>query len=205
MLLYHHNSTKSQLISFRRLIWKISVSTFTVLAFLLCFGVSTGSTQEKEHRDYLIKKVGDLFILGVGANDGVKYYKIYNLYFEKPQKLPLIRIKINTVREFFGTVQVTQLFPEYCTVRVLAQVRVEEPEGTRIVLVSQAPPPLMPQPQFQDLFQEEPKKGKFFTKKKFFGLFATSAVAISTYYLLSNKPKGIIIPGPPQLPLSKIK
>jgi len=104
------------------------------------YGVSLSSAQEREYRDYLLKKVGNLYILNVGGNDSVKEYNIYNLYFEHVKRLPFIRIKLKTIKEYFGAVQVTQLFPDYCVVRIISRVMKEEPKGNRIVLVPKALP-----------------------------------------------------------------
>lgn len=110
------------------------------LLFVQVVTVQIGTAQEQEHSDYLLRKVGNLYILNVGANDGVKGHTVYNLYFEKDKRLPLIRLKYKTEREYFGTVQVTQLFPEYSVVRIISRVMAKEPEGNRIVLVSKGLP-----------------------------------------------------------------
>lgn len=111
------------------------------LAALLQAGVySTANAQDQEHKNFLLKKVGNLYILNVGANDGVKNHTVYNLYFEKDKRLPLLKIKFKTEREYFGAVQVTQIFPEYCVVRIISKVMDKEPEGNKIVLISKGLP-----------------------------------------------------------------
>jgi len=67
----------------------------------------------------------------------MKDYNIYNLYFEQAKKFPIFRFEYNTKRVFFGTVQVTQVFPEYSVVRILSKVMEGDPVGDRIVLVPQ--------------------------------------------------------------------
>jgi len=99
------------------------------------FFVSNAYSQGKEeYRDYLLKKVGNLYILNIGAQDGVKEYAVYNLYFEEARRIPLIRLKIKTKRVLFGVVEVTQIFPEYCVVRIISRVMEGEPQGSRIIL-----------------------------------------------------------------------
>lgn len=117
-----------------------TITKLIVLAIFFGYGVSQSSAQEREYRDYLLKKVGNLYILNVGGNDSVKEYNIYNLYFEHVKRLPFIRIKLKTIKEYFGAVQVTQLFPDYCVVRIISRVMEEEPKGNRIVLVPKALP-----------------------------------------------------------------
>jgi hypothetical protein len=95
---------------------------------------------KQEYKDYLLKKVGNLYILNVGAQDGVKEYTVYNLYFEEPKRIPLIRLKIKSVRSLFGAVEVTQVFPDYCVVRVISRVMEKEPSGNRIILERKALP-----------------------------------------------------------------
>ncbi|MFC1555132.1 hypothetical protein ACFL7D_10885 [candidate division KSB1 bacterium] len=106
-----------------------------IYTILLCLLPAAGFTQNQEFGDYLLKKVGNLYILNVGANDGVKGSVAYNFYYEQDKRLPFIRIKYKTVKKFYGTVQVTQLFPEYCVVRIISKVLDEEPQGNRIVLI----------------------------------------------------------------------
>lgn len=117
-----------------------AITTLATFALLIVFSVSLTSAQEREYRDYLLKKVGNLYILNVGGNDSVKEYKIYDLYFEHVKRLPVIRIRLKTIREYFGAVQATQLFPDYCVVRIISRVMEEEPKGNRIVLVPKALP-----------------------------------------------------------------
>jgi len=108
---------------------------------LLFVGVyQTAGAQEQEHKDFLLKKVGNLYILNVGGNDGVRNHTVYNLYFEKDKRLPIVRLKYKTIREYFGAVQVTQIFPEYCVVRIVSKVMKNEPEGNRIILMSKGLP-----------------------------------------------------------------
>lgn len=126
---------------------------------------STINAQGQEHKNFLLKKVGNLYILNVGANDGVKNHTVYNLYFEKDKRLPFLRIKFKTEREYFGAVQVTQIFPEYCVVRIISKVMEKEPEGNKIILVSKGlPDEIMRRlqsisagsPLKQTVFEEEP-------------------------------------------------
>ncbi len=91
----------------------------------------------------MLKKVGNLYILNVGANDGIKEDVIYNLSFEKAKQLPFIRIQYSTESEFFGTVQVTQVFQEYCVVRIISKVMEGEPEENRIVLIQNGVPDIV--------------------------------------------------------------
>ncbi len=108
----------------------------TTLALILVFSFLTvNDSCSQEHKDFLLKKVGNLYILNVGANDNIKLHGVYNLYFEKVKRIPLIRIKIKSEREFFGAVQVTQVFPQYTVVRVLSRAMKEEPTGNKIILI----------------------------------------------------------------------
>ncbi|MFC1555734.1 hypothetical protein ACFL67_01490 [candidate division KSB1 bacterium] len=100
----------------------------------------SNTVNAQEYRDYLLKKIGNLYILNVGANDNVKNFQIYNLFFEKTKRIPLLRIPVKTNRDYFGAVQVTQIFPEYCVVRIVARYMEEEPEGSKIVLVKRELP-----------------------------------------------------------------
>ncbi len=115
---------------------KIIRSVIFVTTAMSTFMLS-GNAEAQEYNDYLLKKVGNLYIVNVGANEGIKDYKIYNLYFEQAKKFPIFRFKYNTKRVYFGTVQVTQVFPEYSVVRILSKVMEGDPVGDRIVLVPQ--------------------------------------------------------------------
>ncbi len=108
--------------------------TSLVLIFVFSF-LSAEDPFAQEHKDFLLKKVGNLYILNVGANDNIKLHGVYNLYFEKVKRIPLIRIKLKSERKFFGAVQVTQVFPQYAVVRVLSRAMKEEPSGNRIILI----------------------------------------------------------------------
>jgi hypothetical protein len=105
-----------------------------IIIFALSF-LNVYDTYAQEHKDFLLKKVGNLYILNVGANDDIKLHGVYNLYFEKVKRIPLIRVKIKSEREFFGAVQVTQVFPQYSVVRVLSRAMKEEPKGNKIILI----------------------------------------------------------------------
>jgi hypothetical protein len=109
-----------------------------VIALVLCLFVSSGNSQE--FRDYLLKRIGNLYILNVGANDNVKQYKVYNLFFEESRRFPLFGFKLKSDRNYFGAVQVSQLFPNYCVVRVVARYMEEEPEGNIAILVKKQLP-----------------------------------------------------------------
>lgn len=106
---------------------------------MLC-GVLSADGAAQEYRDYLLKKVGNLYILHVGADDSVKPYQVYNLFFEDVLRLPFLGFPVKTTRHYFGAVQVTQLFPDYCVVRIVARYMEKEPEGDRIVLVKRELP-----------------------------------------------------------------
>jgi len=112
--------------------------TLATLLFLALLPSSKSFAQE--YRNYLLKKVGNLYILNVGANDNLKSYRIYNLFFEKVKRFPLLGFTIKSKRDYFGAVQVTQLFPAYCVVRVVARYMEAEPTGNRIILVKRELP-----------------------------------------------------------------
>ncbi len=109
-----------------------------IILLFLCFRPSGSDAQE--YHDYLLKKVGNLYIINVGSNDNVQGFRIYNLFFEEVKRFPLLRFKIKTNKKYFGAVQVTQVFPEYSVVRVVARYLEEEPEGNKIVLVKRELP-----------------------------------------------------------------
>ncbi len=134
---------KKHLIFKRLMIIRQKTRFYTLLCTLLASLTLFGTTYAQEHHNYLLKKVGNLYILNVGVNDGIKEHAIYNLSFEKAKRLPFIRIQYSTKSEFFGTVQVTQVFPEYCVVRIISKVMEGEPEGNRIVLIPKGLPDIV--------------------------------------------------------------
>ncbi|MFC1564438.1 hypothetical protein ACFL6G_05840 [candidate division KSB1 bacterium] len=111
---------------------KLKTLLLLTLALLL---LTVNTPIAQEHKNFLLKKVGNLYILNIGANDNIKLNGVYNLYFEKVKRIPLIKIKLKTKREFFGAVQVTQVFPSYSVVRVLSRAMLEEPSGNKIILI----------------------------------------------------------------------
>ena len=54
---------------------KIIRSVIFVTTAMSTFMLS-GNAEAQEYNDYLLKKVGNLYIVNVGANEGIKDYKI---------------------------------------------------------------------------------------------------------------------------------
>ncbi|MFC1728842.1 hypothetical protein ACFL6I_00770 [candidate division KSB1 bacterium] len=116
--------------------YRIVTGPCLFIAVLICMlNACSSMAGAQEYRDILLKKVGNLYILNVGGNDNLQSHRIYNLFFEEAKRIPLLGFTIKTNRQFFGAVQVTQLFPGYCVVRIVARYMEEEPAGNRVVLV----------------------------------------------------------------------
>ncbi len=116
----------------------INKKLYLLLVIVSVFLSSFAAVSAQEHSNFLLKKIGNLYVINVGANDNVTLHEVYNLYFEQVRRFPILRFKIKTKREFYGAVQVTQLFPAYSVVRILAKAMETEPKGNKIILIRRA-------------------------------------------------------------------